>query len=176
MSLLNQIESNDITDLTIEAVPKEAFEGAKVDAFLDALEKNTSITKMNLKGDFLACLRGDQRSQVIKAIGKTKVQDIHLGNSLVLAPDLAELVISAKSLTRLILDDICLQGDADFMGKFETALVSHPSLKEFEMSNCMASNQSIDIEKIQQVKVGGPGGCSIENPAATANTATAKSA
>ncbi|KAG7355229.1 hypothetical protein IV203_004585 [Nitzschia inconspicua] len=102
MSLLNQIENNEVADLRISAAPKEALEGKKKeDALLEALAKNSSITSVQLEEDFLACLRADIRS----------------------APE--------------------------YFDALETVLQNHATLKEFELINCMASNQSVDLDKLK---------------------------
>jgi hypothetical protein len=175
MSLISQIESNDITSLKVDAMAKEAFEGAKVDVFLEALAKNNSITSIAFKGDFLACLRGDNRSDVIKAISKLPaLQEVTLGNSLVLACDLTELLLKAKALRTLSLEEVCLQGDEEFCGKFETALSHHGTLKEFHLTDCLTSNQKVDLEKLK--KAGNKEGSSIGINPAAATPISAKSA
>jgi hypothetical protein len=146
----------------------------KEQTFLDALANNTSITSVILKSDFLACLRGDVRSQVLKAVGKLpNIQSITLGNSLVLAPDLTELVTQAKTLTSLTLEDVCLQGEPELVSKLEASLSSHGALKEFNLLNCMASNQEVNLDELKSVK-DGSGGCGTPvHPAAKLSLATA---
>jgi hypothetical protein len=177
MSLLHQIESNDITSLRVDAMPKEAFEGAKPDAFIDALGKNNSISTVHLEGDFLACLRADVRSNVVKAVGKLpSVREIYLGDCLMLAPDLTEVLSTAKSLTVLHLSGVCLQGEPAFFDELEKMVAHHLTLKDFEMKDCMASNQSVDLNKLKEAGTRTSRGGAAINPAAIANTATAKSA
>jgi hypothetical protein len=178
MSLLNQIENNEVDDLKIDAMAKEAFEKAKPEAFLDALEKNNSIRSVRLEGDFLACLRADVRSNVIKAIGKlSSVREIYLGDSLLLAPDLTEMLTEAKSVTTLNLHDCCIQGAPEFFDALEAVLFHHVTLKDFELKDCMASNQSVDLQKLKDAAARTNScGAGINPAGATANTATAKSA
>jgi NAD(P)H-flavin reductase len=171
--LLEQIESNDIMSLTLEASPKEALEKKKPDALVEALGKNTSITTVTLKTDFLACLRADVRSQVLQAIAKLPaLQSVTLGNSLVLAPDLTSMVKSAKKLNNLTLDEICIQGEEALVEELRVALASNGTLKSFTLNKCMASNQSVDLAALENVKVGCGGKAAID-PAADVNAATA---
>jgi hypothetical protein len=153
MSIVSQVESNEITDLTLTDIPKACLEkGQKIDALIQALQHNTSIGVVHLKEDFLACVRADMRSQLIKAIGKVPtIRQVYLGDSLVLVPDLTELLTNAKSLTVLNLQAVCLQGPPEYFDEFEKAIRTHPALKTFDMKDCMTANQSIDIDKLQNV-------------------------
>ncbi|KAG7363844.1 hypothetical protein IV203_037045 [Nitzschia inconspicua] len=174
--LLQQLESNDITSLTLEASPKEALEKKKSDELIDALSKNTSVTTLTLQKDFLACLRGDVRSQLMQTIAKLpSLQSVTLGNSLLLAPDLTNLVVSAKSLCTVTLDEICLQGEPALVQDLQVALASHGKLKSFTMNNCMASNQEVDMKALENVKLGSTcaGGDAAIDPAADVDTAHA---
>jgi hypothetical protein len=172
--LLEQIGTNDITSLTLEATPKEALEKKKPEAFLEALGKNTSLTSVTLQADFLACLRGDVRSQVVQAIGKLPLlQSLSLGNSLLLAIDLTTLLKTAKSLTTLTLTEICLQGEPDMIEGLQKMIASHASLKDFTMSNCMATNQSVNLAELENIKMGNGCGTATIDPAVDVNAATA---
>jgi hypothetical protein len=152
MSLLDQIVNNEISALRVDAMPTEAFGGKKKEnLFIEALEKNNSITSVRLEGDFLACLKADIRSKVIEAVGKLPaVRSIYLGDSLLLAPNLTEMLINAKAVTVLHLHDICLQGAPEFVDALAAVLRHHVTLKDFEMTNCMASNQSVELERLRE--------------------------
>lgn len=180
MSLLHRIEHNEITELKIDAMSREAFEGKKKDdVFLEVMGKNHSITSVRFEGDFLACLRGDVRSNVVIGIGKLPaIRSIYLGDSLLLAPDLTEMLVNAKNLRVLHLRDVCLQGAPDFVEALATVLKHHATLKDFELINSMASNQSVDLERLREAAAVNRSSCSSGgmNKAVTANTATAKSA
>ena len=177
MSLLEQIKNNEITELRIDSMPKEAFEGKKKeDLFITALGKNTSITSVRLEGDFLACLKADVRSKVLEAVGKLpSLRSVYLGDCLLLAPDLTDLLINGKTVTILHLHDVCLQGAPELVDALETILRHHVTLKDFEMSNCMASNQSVDMDKLKEAA--DRSHCSSGGMAtSTAQTSVAKSA
>mmetsp|Transcript_17401 Transcript_17401/g.30315 ORF Transcript_17401/g.30315 Transcript_17401/m.30315 type:complete len:178 (+) Transcript_17401:228-761(+) len=177
MGLLSEIENNKVTSLHLTDMPKKSFEGAKVEDFCTALEKNTSITTVHMKDDFLACLRGDQRSQVVKAVGKLPaVTEIYFGGSLLLAPDLTSVVETAKTLKVLHLHDVCLQGAPELCKDFEKALSAHSALKEFDMKDCMTANASVDLEAVvaagKKSSCGGGVDPAVITPgAATAGTA-----
>ncbi|KAG7351521.1 hypothetical protein IV203_010881 [Nitzschia inconspicua] len=150
MGIVSQIENNEVTSLIVTDMPKVCLEkGQKVDAMIEALQSNTSIEVVHLKDDFLACVRADMRSQLIQAVGKLpKIRQVYLGDTLLLVPDLTDLLINAKSLTVLNLTAVCLQGPPEYFDDFEKALRTHTALKTFDMKDCMTANQGIDIEKI----------------------------
>jgi hypothetical protein len=179
MDIVSHIQNNEIISLTITDIPKAVLDkGQKIDEFIQALESNTSITTVDLKEDFLACVRADMRSQIIKAIGKLpNIQQVYLADSLVLVPDLTELLTNAKSLTVLNLKAVCLQGPPEYFDDFEKALQTHPALKTFDMIECMTANQSIDMGKLQNAADAGKKPASVNvgsesplvvNPAASA--------
>jgi hypothetical protein len=147
MSLLKQIENNDIVDLHINTPPKEALEGKnKEDALIKALEMNNSITSVHLEQDFLACLRADNRSIIISAIGKLpSLRQVYLSDTLLLSNDVSELLASAKAITTLHLVNVCLQGAPEYFDALATVLQQHSTLKDFTLTGCMASNQSVDL-------------------------------
>ncbi len=157
MGIISQIENNEVTSLLMTDIPKACLEKDKsISDFLQALEGNTSITTVDFKDDFLACIRAEMRSQVIQAVGKLPhIQEVYLGNSLTLVPDLTDLLTSARSLTTLSLKDICLQGPPECFDGFETALRTHPCLKVFDMKDCTTANQSIDMCKIENIAMNG---------------------
>lgn len=179
MGIVDQIEKNEVSALTLTDIPKACLEkGQKVDALVQALQTNTSVTVVHLQNDFLACVRADMRSQIIQAVGRLpNIRQVYLGDSLVLVPDLTELLTNAKSLTVLNLHDVCLQGPPEYFDEFESALRTHPTLKTFDMKDCMTANQSIDMEKIQTATDSGKKPAAVEleaesllevNPAASA--------
>ena len=169
MGIVDQITANETKILSLSDIPKSCLEkGQKIDAFIQALEGNTSITTVRLQGDFLACVRADMRSKMVKAVGElANVREVYFGNSLLLVPDLTALLQAATSLTVFHLDDVCLQGPPEYFDDFEKALRTHSALKSFDMKNCMSANQSIDMEKIQNATE------SDSKPAALPATATA---
>jgi hypothetical protein len=178
MSLLNQIENNEIADLRISATPKEALEGKKKEAALmEALKKNNSITSVHLEQDFLACVRADIRSELIQAISKLpSLRVVHLSDTLMLAQDVTDLLMNVKTITTLHLANVCLQGAPEYFDALETVLQHHATLKEFEMTNCMASNQSVDLEKLKEAAERSSCSGNLGLAETKANTATAKSA
>jgi hypothetical protein len=179
MDIVGAIENNEMTTLTIKDMPKTVVEkGQKIDAFIRALQCNTSIVTVDLKEDFLACIRAYMRSQVINAVGKLpSIQQVYLADSLMLAPDLTDLLRNANSLTVLNLRAVCLQGAPEYFDEFEKALQTHPALKTFDIVECITSNQSVDMEKLQNTISAGKNPPSINvaselplvvNPAASA--------
>lgn len=175
--LLDQIKSNDIADLRISAAPKEALGGKKKEGeLMAALEQNTSISAVHLEDDFLACLRADVRSDLILAIAKLPaLRVVHLGDTLLVAHALTDLLVNAKTITTFHLSNVCLQGAPEYFEALETVLQHHATLKEFEMIGCMASNQDVDLDKLKEAaERSSCGGVALAS--ANAVTATATSA
>jgi hypothetical protein len=177
MSILNQIANNEITKLELQDEAEIVFENddGSIYEFLDALKKNTSIASMVLRGDFLSCLRADARDQVLKAISGNHIQHVIIGDTLLLVQDLTQLVGHLKSLRSLELHNLVLQGQEDHFQAFEAALLQHPSLKEFDMSdNCETAIKGIELSTLRNAK---KSGCCTKMPyPATSNSAIAKSA
>jgi hypothetical protein len=182
MSLLNQIENNEIVNLHISAQPKEALEGKnQEEALIKALGKNNSITSVHLEQEFLACLRADNRSIIVNAIGKLpSLRQVYLSDTLLLGNDVKDLLVNAKAVTTLHLANVCFQGAPEYFDALATVLKHHASLKDFELIDCMASNQSVELEKLTEAAAASHrnscSGGGVVPGVAMANTATAKSA
>jgi hypothetical protein len=182
-SLLNQIENNEVTTLHLTKMPRETFvDGsgsitAKTDHFVEVLSNNTSIVSVVMRGDFLACLRGDQRSKVVQALGKLpQIHTVVLGESLLVISDLTTVLTTASTLKVFTLHDVCLQGPPDLFDEFEYVVTRHGALKEFDLKDCMTANQTIDLNKILETTkkssvTGDAEGLIVDPACATAGTA-----
>ena len=63
---------------------------------------------------------------------------------------MTELLVNAKAITTFHLTNVCLQGAPEYFEAFETVLQHHATLKDFDLNNCMASNQSVDLDKLKE--------------------------
>ncbi|KAL3914497.1 MAG: hypothetical protein SGARI_000088 [Bacillariaceae sp.] len=179
--LLHQISNNEIDTLELQDEAEVAFdnEDGRVHEFLAALKTNTSITTVNLSGDFLCCLRADAREKVLNGFTSSRIQTVTIADTLLLVQDLAHLVQNLSSLKSLTVDNLILQGqDSDFKA-FEASLMQHPSLKEFDMGdNCKTAIKKVcDLSKMQEIKKASAAGKCTAMPSGTKiNSAIAKSA
>jgi hypothetical protein len=157
MSLLfHQINNNEIKTLDISEEAEEVFAddtGSVLD-FLVALKKNTSIVAARLTGDFLGCLRADARSQVLKALGDDlDLTEITLADTLLLVEDIIHIIAKSDSLRSMRLHNIIFQGNETHFQTLETALLHHPCLKEFDMSDsCEAAISGTDLIRVKKAK------------------------
>uniref|UniRef100_A0A448ZER4 Uncharacterized protein n=1 Tax=Pseudo-nitzschia multistriata TaxID=183589 RepID=A0A448ZER4_9STRA len=157
--LLSQIRSNAIADLTITREAEEVFdantEGVRYDdilPLLEALGSNESIRSVRFEGDFLDCLHPLSRRELLGAIGGTclpSLTGIHLGDAPLFVADLCLLVARSGSLAGLELHDLVLKGGPEDFGALEEVLEHHPSLKEFEMTECLPSDPGIDLDRLR---------------------------
>jgi hypothetical protein len=63
---------------------------------------------------------------------------------------ITKLVKDSKGLTAMTLERVIMQGVQEDFDTFETALHQHAGLKDFQMNECAASNEGIDMEKIMK--------------------------
>jgi hypothetical protein len=168
MSLLNQIEDNAITNLRLEDTDEEMIDNIR--ALIGALEKNTSIESIRFNGEFLGCLRGDTRCELIELIGGIPtLQEVHMSHSLLMVKVLTNMISKAKQLRVLKMANIVFQGVAEDISACELALVTHSCLKEFGMKECSAAAVGdISLEKLEKAgkklsMVTTSGGSSPEN-------------
>lgn len=170
MSLLEKIEGNAITDLSIAEPADDVFED--ISKLLDALEKNNTIESVTLEGHFLGDLRNDSRSKVLAAIGGiSSLKEVHLADSLLLVLDIAKMSSKATTLQVLKLKNLVMQGiEEDFDG-LEKALMQHSALKGFVMEDCIPAIGDISMDKLNKCA---DQRTSIESP--TQNQKTAKTA
>ncbi|KAL3921134.1 MAG: hypothetical protein SGARI_006760, partial [Bacillariaceae sp.] len=93
MSIIQQIANNEITKLELQDEAEIVFENddGHTHEFLEALKQNTSITSVTLRGDFLCCLRADSRDRVIQSFKGSHIQDVSIGDTLLMVQDLPKM-------------------------------------------------------------------------------------
>lgn len=149
MSILEQIRNNAIVDIIISAAADDVFD--RLNDFLDALERNTSIETITLQKDFIGDLRNDDRSKLLFAIGQVKnLTEVTLGDGLLQINDITKMIKNAKSLRALHLRDLILQGIEEEFDACEAALYQHGCIKEFEMNECSPAIPDISVEKLSR--------------------------
>jgi hypothetical protein len=63
MTILDQIRANDITDLHLYNLPDSYFDESK--ELIDALKENKSLESVRFDKDFIACLFGRERGELL---------------------------------------------------------------------------------------------------------------
>jgi hypothetical protein len=113
------------------------------------LKENTSLESVRLDKDFIACLFGRERGELMGQLAKLpNLKEVHLGDLGLMVQVLTNLVNEAKGLRELTLERVVLQGIQQDFDMLETALHQHTGLKNFQMNGCIAAHEGIDIETI----------------------------
>jgi hypothetical protein len=146
-TILEKICANEIVDLHLSLVPEEYFGETK--EMVEALRDNTSIVTVKFDKEFIACVHGRERGDILDQLaGLPNLKEVFIGDAGLMVDVIAELLGNAKSLRKLSLSRLVLQGAKSDFDALESALHRHGSLKEFEMDDCIASNEDIDITKL----------------------------
>lgn len=110
-------------------------------ALLEALARNRSISSIMFEGDFLDCLRDDQRSELLQTIGNRDAMplltDVTIGDSPVRVSDLTYVLRSKGSIVGLHIHDLLLRGTVEDFRSFRVAVLCNASLKDFEVNECV---------------------------------------
>jgi hypothetical protein len=147
MTLLEQIQANEITNVHVDNAADDVFEN--INAFLDAMGQNTSIESVHFEKEFIGDLRNDARTKLLKAIGQIpSIKEIRLGDALLQTVDITEMVTAAQALRALHLKNIVLQGVAEHFDACETALYKSHTLKEFDLEDCFPAVRGLSLEKL----------------------------
>mmetsp|Transcript_9134 Transcript_9134/g.19150 ORF Transcript_9134/g.19150 Transcript_9134/m.19150 type:complete len:204 (-) Transcript_9134:111-722(-) len=157
--LLRQIENNDLPLLEISKEVEDVFHGCHdgdiryddITILLRALVRNESISSISFEGDFLDCLHPLRRSELIRAIGSylPSLEHVGLGDSPILVDDLCHLLTKSISLRSLHLHDCILQGLSEDFRDLESALLHHPSIREFEVQKCTSTDSGTDWKTLE---------------------------
>jgi hypothetical protein len=172
MTIIEEIRANQVVDLHLNDVPKAYF--GKVSEMIAALKDNTSIESIKFDKDFIGCVFGKERGELLNQVAKLpNLKEVFLGDAgLMVEEVIVTLLKNAKSLRKITLHRLVMQGTQKDFDGLEAALYQHGSLKDFEMEDCVASNDDIDMEKI---KTAGKNfnATSIDNPVHSKKSAIA---
>jgi hypothetical protein len=147
MTILNDICRNKTVDLHLSSVPEDYFVETK--DIVEALRQNTSIVTVRFDKEFISCVCGRERGELLDQLAELpSLQELFLGDAGLMVEVITKLVGNAKSLRKLTLSGLVMQGIESDFDSLENALHGHGSLKEFEMNECIASNGNIDIKKL----------------------------
>jgi hypothetical protein len=164
MTIIEDIRANQVVDLHLNAVPEEYF--GETSGITDALKDNTSIESVRFDKDFIACVYGRERGEILDQVAKLpNLKEVFLGDALLMADDITSLLKNAKGLKKITLHRLVLQGTKkDFEGLKKAVLYQHGSLKDFQMEECIPSNEGIDMEKIMNPRKNVDATSSIDKP------------
>ena len=147
MTIIEDIRANQIVDLHLKDVPAEYF-GDTID-MIAALKDNTSIESIQFDKDFIACVFGKERGQLLDQVAQLpNLKEVFLGDAGLMVEFIVSLLKNAKSLRKITLHRLVMQGTQKDFDGLEAALHQHRSLKDFQMEECVASNEDIDMKKI----------------------------
>jgi hypothetical protein len=153
MTILEEICANEIVDLHLSLVPEEYF--GETTKMVEALRDNTSIVTVKFDKEFIACIYGIERREILDQLTELpNLKEVFLGDAGLMVDLIAELLGNAKSLRKLSLSHLVLQGAKSDFDALEAAVHRHGSLKEFEMEDCIAPNEDIDITKLVHAAAG----------------------
>jgi hypothetical protein len=147
MTIIEEIRANQVVDLHLNALPTEYF--GETSEMITALKDNTSIESIKFDKDFIGCVFGRERGELLNQVAKLpNLKEVFLGDAGLMVDAIATLLKNAKGLKKISLHRLVMQGiKKDFDG-LEAVLHQHGSLKDFQMEDCVASNENIDMEKI----------------------------
>jgi hypothetical protein len=147
MTIIEEIRANQVVDLHLNDVPEDYF--AETNEMIAALKDNTSIESIKFDKDFIACVFGRERGEILDQVARLpNLKEVFLGDAGLMVDAIVTLLKNAKGLKKISLHRLVLQGiEKDFEG-LEATLYQHGSLKDFQMEDCVASNEDVDIEKI----------------------------
>lgn len=148
MSILDDIKSNTIEELHLSNLPEDYFGTAA--EFESAMKENTSIKTVILDGDFLVCLKAEDRAIVVSCVGNLpNVEKVVLKDSrLMVGVCMTNLVKNASKLNDLSMVNCTLQGIPDDFDKFKNSLTETSSLKNLDITDCFAPNSDVNLEKV----------------------------
>jgi hypothetical protein len=149
MSVLEQIEGNDVTDLILSKSSDEYCDD--IFKLMKALSNNKSIQSIFLEGDFLDDLNSIKRGKVLESIIPIPtLMTVHLGGSFLFTSDIAKMLGGIPDLLELTLEQLVLQGIQVDFDLLESNLNAHSSLKLFKMNECCTAISDISLENLKQ--------------------------
>jgi hypothetical protein len=116
---------------------------------IDALKDNTSIESIHFDKDFIGCVFGRERGELLNQVAKLpNLKEVLLGDAGLMVQVIVTLLKDTKDLKKITLHHLVMQGTQKDFDGLEAALYQHGSLKDFQMEDCVASNEDIEMEKI----------------------------
>jgi hypothetical protein len=147
MTIIEEIRANQVVDLHLNALPAEYF--GETSEMIAALKDNTSIESIKFDKDFIGCVFGRERGELLNQVAKLpNLKEVFLGDAGLMVEIIITFLKDAKSLKKISLHRLVMQGTQKDFDGLEAALHQHGSLKDFQMEDCVASNEDIDMMKI----------------------------
>jgi hypothetical protein len=147
MTIIQDISANQVVDLHLNDIPSAYFKETR--EMIAALKDNTSIESLRFNKDFIGCVLCDDRGKLLDQVTKLpNLKDVFLGDAGLMVEVIVTLLKHANNLRQISLHRLTMQGTQEDFDGLEAALYQHGSLKDFQMDDCVASIEDIDIEKI----------------------------
>jgi hypothetical protein len=147
MTIIEEIRANQVVDLHLNDVPAEYF--GEISELIAALEDNTSIESIQFDKDFIGCVFGKGRGELLNQVAKLpNLKEVFLGDAGLMVDAIATLLKNVKGLKKMTLHRLVMQGVQKDFDVLEAVLYQHGSMKDFQMEECEAANEDIDLEKI----------------------------
>ena len=148
--IVDEIKNNEIETLHLMNDPDDYFEHTR--DFVDALKSNSSIKKVVFEKDFLACINGQARADVVGAVGKLpNIEVVQLKDSLLMVGVcVKDLVNNGSKLQELHVDNCVLQGVPESFEHWGDALKGSSSIKTLHINDCVAPNESVDLNQVME--------------------------
>jgi hypothetical protein len=172
MTIIEEIRANQVVELHLSAVPEEYF--GEINEMIAALKENTSIESIHFDKDFIGCVFGRERGELLNQVAMLpNLKEVLLGDAGLLVQVTVTLLKNAKGLKKITLQRLVMQGTQKDFDGLEAALYQHGSLKDFQMNECVASNEDIDMEKIMNAGKNFSTTSMIDNPVHSKKSAIA---
>lgn len=139
-------------------MPEDYFDNAY--QFEEAMKENTTIKEVTFDGDFLVCLKPDDRAIIVSCLGRLpNLEKVVLKDSrLMIGICMANLVKNSPKLSELRLIDCTLQGIPDDFDKFKKAISENQTMKSLHLEGSSAANDDVKLDIVLE----GLKGLSIE--------------
>lgn len=150
--IIEQIEDNAILHLAVSEEDNGELVEDYIEEFIDALSTNFSIRKICFEDEFLGCLRGNDRSNLIQTISRIPtLQEVRMNRSLVMVKDISALIANAAQLKVLTMNYIVFQGVESDHEDCEKTLYQHCTLREFELNHCSAAAvKNVSLQRLEK--------------------------
>lgn len=148
MGLLDDIKCNLVEELHMCNDSDDYFESPG--QFEDAMKENTSITKVTFDGDFLVCLKAEDRAIIVSCLGRLpNLETVVLKDSrLLIGICVTNLVKNSPKLSSLSMVNCTLQGVPEDFVMFKTALGEKSCMKTLRIEDSFAPNEDVKLDSV----------------------------
>jgi hypothetical protein len=148
MGILEDIKGNLIEELHLSNSPEDYFESP--DELADAMKDNTSVKEAIFDGDFLTCLKPEDRAIVVSCLRRLpNLEKVVLKDSrLMIGICIANLVKDSPKLNSLSMINCTLQGVPNDFDTFKSAIGDSSSMKSLHIEESFAPNDDVQLGNV----------------------------